>query len=87
MTDNIDFSQVQWVAGNYDERELENLYVFEKAVAERRVGYIISALERYCLDPAEIIGIGFCLSKKHAEFMAQVFNKAGIPSEFLVAES
>ncbi|KUO74562.1 MAG: hypothetical protein APF81_20730 [Desulfosporosinus sp. BRH_c37] len=31
--------------------------------------------------------IGFCLSKKHAEFMARVFNKAGIPSEFLVAES
>ncbi|HBW39212.1 hypothetical protein [Desulfosporosinus sp. BICA1-9] len=38
-------------------------------------------------DPAEIIGISFCLSKKHSEFMAQVFNKAGIPSEFLVAES
>lgn len=56
-------------------------------VAEKRVGYIINAMERYCLDPAEIIGIGFCLSKKHAEFMAQVFNKAGIPSEFLVAES
>ena len=87
VTDNVDLSQVHWVAGNYDERKLENLYVFEKAVAERRVGNIINALERYCLDSAEIIGIGFCLSKKHAEFMAQVFNKAGIPSEFLVAES
>ncbi|ODA41862.1 Helicase [Desulfosporosinus sp. BG] len=87
VTDNVDLSQVHWVAGNYDERELENLYVFEKAIAEKRVGYIISALEKYCLEPGEIIGIGFCLNKRHAEFMAQVFNKAGIPSEFLVAES
>jgi superfamily II DNA or RNA helicase len=87
VTDNVDLSQVHWVAGNYDERELENLYVFERAVGEKRVGDIISAMERYCLDPAEIIGIGFCLSKKHAEFMAKVFNKAGIPTEFLIAES
>ncbi len=46
VTDNVDLSQVQWVAGNYDDRELENLYVFEKAVAEKRVGYIIDAMER-----------------------------------------
>ena len=51
------------------------------------MGYAIDAMERYCLDRSEIIGIGFCLNKKHAEFMARVFNKAGIPSEFLVAES
>ncbi|EGW38292.1 DEAD/DEAH box helicase [Desulfosporosinus sp. OT] len=87
VTDNVDLSRVHWVAGNYDERELENLYVFEKAIAEKRVGYVISALEKYCLEPEEIIGIGFCLNKRHAEFMAQVFNKAGLPSEFLVAES
>jgi len=46
VTDNIDLSQVQWVAGNYDERELENLYVFKKAIAEKRVGFIINAMER-----------------------------------------
>jgi len=87
VTDNVNLSQIHWVAGKYDEREIENLFVFERAVAEKRVGYIIQALERYCLDRSEIIGIGFCLSKKHAEFMAQVFNKEGIPSEFLIAES
>lgn len=47
VTDNDDLRQVQWVAGNYDERELEKLYVFEKAIAEKRVGYIINAMERY----------------------------------------
>ena len=37
VTDNIDLSQVRWVAGKYDEREIENLYVFERAVAVKRV--------------------------------------------------
>lgn len=30
VTGNVDLRQVQRVAGKYDERELENLYVFEK---------------------------------------------------------
>lgn len=72
MTDNVDLSQIRWVAGKYDEGEIENLFVFERAVAEKRVGYIINALERYGLDRPDIIGIGFCLSKKHAEFMQDV---------------
>jgi hypothetical protein len=50
VTDNVDLSQVQWVAGNYDEREIENLYVFEKAIAQKRVGYVINAMGRYCLE-------------------------------------
>jgi superfamily II DNA or RNA helicase/HKD family nuclease len=87
VTDNVDLSRVRWVKGQYDETEIENLYVFEKAVAEKRVDYILKALERYCLDLAEIVGIGFCLSKKHAEFMAKTFQKAGIPAEYLIAES
>ncbi|MDD4347209.1 MAG: DUF3427 domain-containing protein, partial [Desulfitobacteriaceae bacterium] len=87
VTDNVDLSHVRWVAGKYDEREIENLYVFERAVAVKRVGNVIQAIDKYCLERAEIIGIGFCLTKKHAEFMAKVFNKAGIPSEFLIAES
>ena len=87
VTDNVDLSQVRWVGGKYDEGEIENLYVFEDAVAKKRVGYVINAIDRYCTDRCDIIGIGFCLSKRHAEFMAESFNKAGIPSEFLIAES
>jgi len=87
VTDNVDLSHVGWVGGKYAEAEIENLYVFEHAVAKKRVGYIVNALDRYCTDREEIIGIGFCLSKKHAEFMADCFNKAGIPADFLIAES
>ena len=87
MTDNIDLSHVRWVAGKYDEREIENLFVFERAVAVKRVGNVVKAIEKYCLERTEIIGIGFCLTKKYAEFMSNIFNKSGIPSEFLIAES
>jgi len=44
VTDNVDLSQVQWLAGKYDKRELENLYVFEKAIAQKRVGYVINTM-------------------------------------------
>jgi len=87
VTDNVDLSHVRWVAGKYDEREIENLFVFERAVAVKRVGNVIKAIERYCLERSDIIGIGFCLTKKHAEFMSNIFNKSEIPSEFLIAES
>jgi superfamily II DNA or RNA helicase/HKD family nuclease len=87
VTDNIDLRQIRWVNGGYDSNELENVYVFEKAVATKRVGYIIDAIDRYCTERSELIGIGFCVSKKHAAFMAEMFNNAGIPSEFLISES
>lgn len=87
VTDSIDLKNVRWVNGKYDEGELENIYVFQKAVAEKRVGYIINALESYCCELSDIIGLGFCVSKKHAEFMAYMFNKSGIPSEYLTSES
>jgi HKD family nuclease len=45
VTDSIDLKNVRWVNGKYDESELENIYVFQKAVAEKRVGYIINSLE------------------------------------------
>lgn len=72
VTDNVDFSQVRWVAGKYDEREIENLFVFERAVAVKRVGNVIKAIERYCLERSDIIGIGFCHTKKHAEFKGEL---------------
>ncbi|KJS50452.1 MAG: hypothetical protein VR66_02770 [Peptococcaceae bacterium BRH_c23] len=50
VIDNVDLSQVQWVAEKYDEREIENHYVFEKAIAQKRIGYVINTMGRYCLE-------------------------------------
>ncbi|KLU60159.1 UvrABC system protein B [Peptococcaceae bacterium CEB3] len=87
VTDDVDLSQVRWVGGKYDEGQIEKLYVFERAVAVRRAGNIIKALDRYGLDRSDIIGIGFCVTKKHAEFMSNIFNQSGIAADYLIAES
>lgn len=87
VTDSVSLSDVKWINGKYDESELENLFVFEKFVAQRRVDYIINSIEKYCNEISDIVGIGFCVTKAHAEYMANMFNKAGIPSEYLIAES
>ena len=87
VTDTVSLQNVQWTAGKYDQKQLDNLYVFESSQAQRRVGNIIRAIDNYCTDRSDIIGLGFCVSKDHARYMADCFNQAGIAAEYLVAES
>jgi superfamily II DNA or RNA helicase len=87
VTDPVSLKNVRWERGKYDQIQLDNLYVFEAAQAERRVDNIIQAIDRYCGERRDIVGLGFCVSQHHAVYMAEQFNKAGIPSEYLTAES
>ncbi|MEQ8200401.1 MAG: DUF3427 domain-containing protein [Syntrophomonadaceae bacterium] len=87
VTDTVSLQNVRWLAGKYDRQQLDNLFVFEAAQARQRVGNIIQAIDRYCGEIKDIIGLGFCVSKEHAGYMAEEFNRAGIPAEYLVAES
>jgi len=87
VTDTVSLQNVRWQAGKYDRQQLDNLFVFEAAQARKRVGNIIQAIDRYCGEIKDIIGLGFCVSKEHARYMAEEFNQAGIPAEYLVAES
>ena len=87
VTDTVSLANVRWQAGKYDRQQLDNLFVFEAAQAQKRLGNIIAAIDRYCGEIRDIIGLGFCVSKEHANYMAEEFNRAGIPAEYLVAES
>lgn len=87
VTDSVDLREVKWRFGKYDETELENLFVVQERVARERARFIYEAVERYCTDIHDVIGIGFCVSKRHAQFMAEQFNAFGVPSEYLTAES
>ncbi len=69
-----------WRNGKYDASALENVYVLDNVRAKQRVDAIISALHRYEPDLAAIKGIGFCVTIKHAEFMADTFTNLGIPA-------
>lgn len=83
VTDNVDLSSIKFHRGAYDESELEELYLQNEA----RVKLIRDALFNYYPDVDSICGLGFCVSKKHAEFMSRKFNELGIRSEYLTGDS
>ena len=74
-----------WRNGRYDAAALENVYVLDHARARQRVEAIITALHRYEPEPSTLKGIGFCVTIKHAQFMAEQFSQKGIPSEAFVS--
>ncbi|GFO60234.1 helicase [Geomonas silvestris] len=69
-----------WRNGKYDTAALENVYVLDQAYARQRVDAIITALHRYEPDVETLKGIGFCVTIRHAEYMAEQFNLRGIPA-------
>ena len=87
VADTVDLTDLRWVRGGYDKTELSNLYSLSRSVAERRADHIIRSLDKYVTDMDAVKGLGFCVSVDHAEFMAEYFNAAGIPSIYLVGKS
>lgn len=87
VSDDIDLSQLRWTRGGYDTSQLENVYVFSHEQAKRRAKSIIAAVMRYVTDVNNMCGLGFCVSKEHARFMAEQFVDAGIPSVALTSDS
>lgn len=82
IADGTDLRRINVRGGQYDENALENLYT--KDEAERRLRIIVEELREKVDNPLRMKALGFCVSVKHAEYMAQKFNEIGIPADFLV---
>ncbi len=80
VTDTIDLSELTWARGGYDKTELSNIYSINHEVAKHRASHVIDTLINYSTDMNAVIGLGFCVSIAHAEFMSNYFNEHGIPS-------
>ena len=87
VTDTIDLNDLKWVRGGYDKRDLSNLYTINRYVADQRADMVVHALAKYVTDMDAVVGLGFCVSMEHAEYMADFFNRSGIPSMFLTSLS
>ncbi len=86
VADPIALDQDQfWRNGKYDAASLENVYVMDHSRATQRVDAILGALNRYEPDLRAVKGIGFCVTIKHAVFMAEQFTQRGIPSGAFVS--
>ncbi len=76
VADGTDLREIGWSRGRYDESELSSVYTGNRA----RAAIVLSQLRDKVLDPGSMRALGFCASVAHAEFMAEVFNAAGVPA-------
>lgn len=83
ITDETDISRVSWRKGKYEIGELEKIYGEDY----RRVLDIIRNCKKYLTDYQEVRALGFCVSKKHAEFMSNQFNSKGLNAEYLHSDN
>lgn len=76
VTDVVDLNTFRWSPGGYDVQQLNQAY----SANTSRARLIVDAVQRYCRKAEDVRGLGFCVSIEHAEFMADFFRRAGIPS-------
>lgn len=76
VSDDVDLSHLEWKRGSYDLLQLSALYTGNDA----RAAKVIRELQDKVTSTQDMRAIGFCVSVQHAQYMAQVFNQAGIES-------
>jgi len=82
--DNTDLSKFKWGRGSgYDSEQLTNLYTTDDLWAAK----VITAVQETVGSPQQMRALAFCVSVRHAEFMAQHFKKAGLQAQAVSAET
>jgi superfamily II DNA or RNA helicase len=75
--DGMDLRDVPWRRGRgYDTEALSNLLTGSDAAAR----LVLKELQRRIDSLSRMRTLGFCVSVEHAQFMARVFNEAGVSS-------
>jgi len=75
-SDGTDLSAVRWTPKGYDTRQLRNVYTSGDFWVKR----VLQEVHRRVADPGKMRALGFCVDIDHADFMADRFSKAGLPS-------
>ncbi|GAA0977685.1 DEAD/DEAH box helicase [Acrocarpospora macrocephala] len=76
INDETDLTSVKWSRGSYSSAALENVFTGDDV----RARLIFNALRDKVSDLAAIRGLGFCVSVRHARFMADFFTAMGLRS-------
>lgn len=79
LTDDIDYSRIRYQGSRYRVDDLERYLI----VPERNSAILREYLQKGCGDKA----IGFCVSIKHAQRMAELFESNGIPSAAITSDT
>jgi superfamily II DNA or RNA helicase len=82
--DDVALDQLKWRRGQgYDVAELTNVYTGD----DHRVRLVLQAVRDKIEDPGRMRALGFCVSIQHAQYMAERFAAAGIPSLAVTSQS
>ena len=74
IADGTDLSQIKWAKGNYARSDLENLFTANDA----RNSIIYNSIIKYIDSAVNMRALAFCVSKAHAQSMADFLNSRGI---------
>jgi superfamily II DNA or RNA helicase/HKD family nuclease len=84
ISDGVDYRGVTWRRGRgYDPQALSNLVTGDYALAR----LIIANVGKVAPNPDSMRALGFCVSVAHAQFMADQFNRAGLPAVAVWADT
>ncbi|HEX7309916.1 MAG TPA: DUF3427 domain-containing protein [Gaiellaceae bacterium] len=82
--DGLDLTEVPWRRGHgYDVSALENVYTADDAW----VHLVVEEVRRKVSEPSEMKALGYCVSVRHAEYMARRFSDLGLAAVALSATS
>ncbi|MGW5657652.1 DUF3427 domain-containing protein [Streptomyces humi] len=83
VPDGTDLSRLDWRSGTYDQSQLGDLLSADDA----RARIVIKQVRDKVSDPMGMRALGFCVTRKHAHFMAQCFQNAGFKAAALDSAS
>ncbi|MFE9605749.1 DUF3427 domain-containing protein [Streptomyces hokutonensis] len=83
IPDGTDLTRLNWRSGTYDQSQLGELFSADHA----RARIVIKQVRDKVSNPTEMRALGFCVSRKHAHFMARCFQEAGLKAAALDSES
>jgi len=83
IDDDTDLTKISWSKGRYDIAELTHLYTYN----DQRVLRILQSLDEVVTDISQMRALAFCVSKEHANFMAQKFTLHNIACGLLTSDN
>lgn len=83
IDDDTDLRTIPWQRGRYDIAQLTNLYTSNQA----RVDKILLSMNEIITDLSRMKALAFCVSKEHAQYMAQQFSLQGLKADVLTSDN
>ncbi|MFI6248318.1 DUF3427 domain-containing protein [Streptomyces sp. NPDC051016] len=83
VPDDTDLTRLNWRSGTYDQSQLGDLF----SADHFRARIVIKQVRDKVSDPTKMRALGFCVTRKHAHFMAKCFQEAGFKAAALDGES